>query len=215
MINLESKIKLGWLIGIMPSNYLRILFYRKIFGYKIHKSFIGWNTTIVVENADIEECKIGRGNYFLGPMDISIKKGTNIGSKNTFECGWWTQLEKYRTAKFNRSLKIGEDTLITSRHHFDVTGSFILGNGSCIAGSGSQFWTHGAGGHHKLNIIIGENCYIGSAVRFAPGSSIGNNSTVGLGSIVTNVFTNENVLIAGHPARVMKDDYDWKTRKGS
>jgi acetyltransferase-like isoleucine patch superfamily enzyme len=113
---------------------------------------------------------------------------------------------------YNRYLQIGANTLITSQHHFDVVGSFVIGNHSWIAGCGSQFWTHGAGAHER-NISIGERCYIGSAVRFALGSSVGNNNIVGLGSVVTTKLNTENAIIAGQPSKIVKENYDWKTQR--
>ena len=102
--------------------------------------------------------------------------------------------------------------MITSNHYFDVAGTFVLGNNSWIAGIGSQFWTHGAGVQER-NITIGERCYLGSAVRFAPGSSVGDNCIVGLGSVVTKEFNSNNAVIAGHPAKIIRENYDWKTKQ--
>jgi len=206
------RIIVGYLIGIMPTNRLRCFLYRTVFGYRIHQSRIGWKTIIVVEDAELIECRIARHNHFIGPMSVVIQRGTTIGDSNTFDCGWWTQEEQYKTAGYERYLRIGENTLITSKHHFDVVGSFVLGNGSWIAGCGSQFWTHGAGVRER-NISIGEYCYIGSAVRFAPGSSVGNNSIVSLGSVVTREFKDENVIIGGQSAKVLRENYDWRTQK--
>lgn len=212
MKNRKIRIMLGYLIGIMPTNKLRTFLYRNIFGYRIYQSRVGWKTIIVVEGAELTECQIGRNNQFIGPMNITIKKGANIGSRNNFNCGWWVQEEQFKTATYGRHLEIGENTLITSKHHFDVVGSFVLGNTSWIAGCDSQFWTHGAGVSER-NIRIGEHCYVGSAVRFAPGSSVGNNSIVGLGSVLTREFNDENVILGGQPAKVLREKYDWKTQK--
>jgi len=145
-------------------------------------------------------------------MRIFIKKGARIGACNEFNCGWWTQEGQFMSANYERYLEIGENGLITSGHFFDVVGAFVLGDSSWVAGCGSQFWTHGAGTLER-NIQIGRHCYIGSAVRFAPGSSIGDNTIVGIGSVVTKAFDNQNQLIAGHPAKLLKMNYDWKTKK--
>ncbi len=102
-----------------------------------------------------------------------------------------------------------ENSRISSRHLFDVAGSIIIGENSHIAGANSQFWTHGAS-VTKRNIHIGKNCYIGSAVRFKPGASIGNGNIVGIGSVVTRNFNSENVMIGGNPATILKNNYYWK-----
>ena len=84
-----------------------------------------------------------------------------------------------------------------------------MGQGSWIAGRDSQFWTHGVNVTDR-NIRIGRNSYIGSAVRFAPGSGVGDNIIVGIGSVVTKVIDASNALISGFPAQVVKAGRGWK-----
>ena len=97
--------------------------------------------------------------------------------------------------------------MITSGHFIDAVGGFLLGAGSWIAGRGSQFWTHGADASDR-HVSIGARCYIGSAVRFAPGASIADQSVVAIGSVVTKKFTDRRVLVAGVPASVVREDYE-------
>ena len=212
MKNRKIKLVLAHIIGLMPTNKVRCFLYRKLFKYKIHQSYLGWKTVLCVDYAELIECSIGRRNTFVGPMRVTIMKDSSIGSMNVFNCGWWTKEEQFEAANYDRRLQIGMKTLITGNHYFDVVGSFILGNYSWIAGTGSQFWTHGARVKDR-NITIGEHCYLGSAIRFAPGSSIGDNCIVGLGSIVTKRFPINNAIIAGHPANAIRENYDWKTKK--
>ena len=207
---LKVKLVLAALISIVPINALRVLGYR-LLGYKV-SGRIGFGTVIVVSKAVIATCKIGAFNLFVGPMKIEIGEGSSIGNRNTFSCGFWTTQEQYQNKNYARSLQIGADTLITSGHYFDVAGSFNLGAGSWIAGIGSQFWTHGAGVTDR-DVRIGRDCYLGSAVRFAPGSAIGNNVIVAMGSVVTKKFDISKAMIGGVPATVLKKDYDWKLEK--
>lgn len=205
----KSKLVFAALVSVLPGNGLRTFAYRSLFGYKIEKSRIGFGTIIAVESAKLTESRIGRFNIFIGPMSLVISANASIGSFNNFRCGFWTTEEQYRSANYERSLTIGDNTLITDNHFFDVAGSFVLGKGSWIAGYHSQFWTHGAGVADR-NIEIGENCYIGSAARFAPRASIGNNVLVGMGSVITKRIKGDYVMVAGVPAEVVKKNYDWK-----
>lgn len=204
---LKVKIVLAALISIVPINILRVLGYR-LMGYKVGGR-IGFGTVIAVSEAHIEKCKIGAFNLFVGPMKVEIGGGASIGNRNTFSCGFWTMQEQYKDRNYARSLQIGSNTLITSGHYIDVAGSFVLGDGSWIAGMGSQFWTHGAGVTDR-DIQIGRDCYLGSAVRFAPGSGIGEHVIVALGSVVTKKFDISNAMLGGVPATVLKKEYDWK-----
>lgn len=52
--------------------------------------------------------------------------------------------------------------------------------------------------------IIGNNCFIGMNSIILMGSQIGNNVIVGAGSVVSGKFP-DNVIIAGNPARIIKN----------
>jgi acetyltransferase-like isoleucine patch superfamily enzyme len=56
----------------------------------------------------------------------------------------------------------------------------------------------------KTGIYIGENVWIGAGVTVLPGSSIGNNSIVGAGSVVTKSIP-ANEIWAGVPAKKIRD----------
>ena len=204
---LKLKLVLAALVSIVPINALRLLGYR-LLGYKI-SGRIGFGTVIAVSEAHIAKCKIGLFNLFIGPMRVEIGENVKVENRNTFSCGFWTTQEQYKDKNYARSLQIGANTLITSGHYFDLAGSFILGDGSWIAGVGSQFWTHGAGVADR-DIQIGRDCYLGSAARFAPGSAIGDNVIVAMGSVVTKKFNLSKAMIGGVPATVLKKNYDWK-----
>lgn len=206
----KFKIVLAVLISILPINGLRVLGYG-LLGYKIQGAHIGFGTIIAVDDAVIESCRIGPFNLFVGPMKIHIHRGASMGNRNEFLCGYWVLRDEYQTAHYARSLEVCEGALITSRHYFDLSGSLLLGERSWIAGIDSQFWTHGAGVTAR-DIKIGADCYIGSAVRFSPGSSIGDQVVVAMGSVVSGDMPESNTLIGGVPAKVLKQNYHWKDK---
>jgi acetyltransferase-like isoleucine patch superfamily enzyme len=59
-------------------------------------------------------------------------------------------------------------------------------------------------------IIIGDNVWIGSNVSIYKGVTIGNNSVIASHSVVKDKFEEENVLIAGNPAKIIKRNIIWK-----
>lgn len=204
------KIVLAALISLLPLNGLRVFGYR-LLGYQIQDSQIGFGTIIAVDEVWMESCKVGPFNLFIGPIKVHIHHGASIGNRNEFVCGYWVLRDEYKNAHYLRSLEICDDALITSRHYFDLSGSLILGERSWIAGIGSQFWTHGAGVKER-DIKIGTDCYIGSAIRFTPGSAIGDHVVVAMGSVVSGALPESNALVGGVPARVLKSDYNWKEK---
>jgi len=103
---------------------------------------------------------------------------------------------------------LGPKSIITQNHFFDLVESIKIGENTVIGGIHSQFWTHSFDidrNLHAGDIVIGANCFIGSAVRFSPGSLIGNNCIVGIGSVIVGKFEQSNVLIAGCPARIIRE----------
>ena len=60
-------------------------------------------------------------------------------------------------------------------------------------------------------IIIGENVFVGAYSLILPGVSIGSNSIIGAGSVVTKSF-GDNLIIAGNPARVISTVDSYKEK---
>jgi acetyltransferase-like isoleucine patch superfamily enzyme len=61
----------------------------------------------------------------------------------------------------------------------------------------------------EKRIIIGDNVWIGSNVSVYKGSYIPNGCVVASNSVVKDVFVDENTLIAGNPAKVIKRNIVW------
>lgn len=59
------------------------------------------------------------------------------------------------------------------------------------------------------DINVGSHVWIGEDVKLLKGSGIPNNSVVGSFSVLTKTFTDENTVIAGHPAKVVKNNVNW------
>lgn len=55
------------------------------------------------------------------------------------------------------------------------------------------------------DIIIGEKCWIGMNTVILPGVTLGSNTTVGAGSVVTKSFPEGYCIIAGNPAKKISD----------
>lgn len=198
-------------ISVLPLSGLRVLFLRLFFGYDIRNSRVGFGTILCVESAMIHDSRIGALNIFLGPLRAQIT-GATILASNQFKCGDWVLDPKLAKPSYTRTLKIQKGAMITSHHSFDVCATVVIGENSWIAGSHSQFWTHGAG--DVGDIEIGANCYVGSAARFSSNSGLGNNVLLALGSVVTKRLVENNALVGGVPAKVLKQNYRWKEQAG-
>lgn len=117
--------------------------------------------------------------------------------------------------KQNAELKIGDGTYFTSDLHLECCKQISIGN-NCAISWGSTIIDSD---HHELDyegkisaeekVIIGDNVWIGCNVTLLKGTEIGSGSVVAAGSVVKGIFP-AHVLIAGNPARVIKQDVKWK-----
>lgn len=89
-------------------------------------------------------------------------------------------------------------------------GKIVIGKGTWIAPNVGIITTN----HDFKDLIIqqppqdiniGNNCWIGMNSTILPGVVLGDCTIVGAGSVVTKSFPNGNVVIAGNPAKVLKD----------
>lgn len=64
----------------------------------------------------------------------------------------------------------------------------------------------------KFGIRIGNNVWFGYNVIMLKDSSVPSHSVVGAGAIITTQFHEENSIIAGVPARVVRDKVSWDPR---
>jgi len=203
-MNRSRKI-LALIISRLPHKALRAVAYRHLMGYHLAKgTSIGFGVMIAVDRftsgADVT---IRRGTSFIGPITVTLGEGTFIGRWNRFECGDAAADPRQAHMGYARRFETGRNCLINESHLFDILGSITIGDGSWVAGFASQFLTHGAGTMNR-DIVIGEKCFLGTAVRFAPGSGVGDRVIVGMGAVVTKRLPESDVIVGGLPAKVLR-----------
>ena len=71
---------------------------------------------------------------------------------------------------------------------------------------------------YNMPVHIGNNCWIGAGAKIMPGVTIGDNTVIGAGSVVTKDIP-ANVIAVGNPCRVLREiteadrDYYFRDRK--
>ncbi|MGM9624081.1 MAG: sugar O-acetyltransferase, partial [Eubacteriales bacterium] len=74
------------------------------------------------------------------------------------------------------------------------------------------------GAQFNIPVRIGKNCWLGAGVIVLPGITIGDNTVVGAGSVVTKDLP-ANVVAVGNPCRILREigehdmEYYYKERK--
>lgn len=58
-------------------------------------------------------------------------------------------------------------------------------------------------------IVIGNDVWFGCDCKILKGTNVGNSNVIGSGSLLKKSYESTNSIIAGNPARVVKDDIFW------
>lgn len=117
---------------------------------------------------------------------------------------------------FGKNITIGKNVFFNTGCSFQDRGGISIGNGSMI-GMNVTIATlnHGLAIEtrnttHPSPVIIGDNVWIGSSSTILPGVTIGDNSVIAAGAVVTKDVP-KNTVVAGVPARVIKTVLDNST----
>src|SRR6476659_5911188 len=194
--------------------------YKLFFGYRIGKRVkIGLSVIDAGSCTILDDVSIGHFNVITRVGKLTIKDHVRIGHLNVIRGGDEVSLGRYCEImrmneinsipdpevvnKIDPVFLLGDGSVVTTGHKIDFTDRVEIGRRVILGGRNSSLWTHNR--QRTLPITIGSLVYIGSEIRMAPGSAIPPRSIVGIGSVITAALTEEGKLIAGVPAKTIKD----------
>ena len=206
-------------LAILPSFLTRPL-YRLFFGYKIGKRVRIGLSIIDAHQCTIEDdVQIGHLNVITRVEKLTIRDHVRIGHLNIIRGGAAVSLGRYcEIIRMNEINSIPDPevvneidpvfllcdgSIVTTGHKIDFTDRVEIGRRVILGGRNSSLWTHNR--QRTMPITIGSMVYIGSEIRMAPGSALPARSIVGIGSVITAQLTEEGKLIAGVPAKTVKE----------
>ena len=129
--------------------------------------------------------EIGEGSYIEPPLHANwAGKHVHLG----------------RDVYFNFNVTLVDDTDIY------IGDNTMIGPNTVIATAGHPVCPEirEKGGQFNVPVRIGKNCWLGAGVIVLPGITIGDNTVVGAGSIVTHDLP-ANVVAAGNPCRILRE----------
>jgi len=132
--------------------------------------------------------------------------------------GAWMNSQNVITGSNHDENKINQFVMrkgasVIVHHVFNVSESITIGAWTCIAGYGSQIWTHSfVFGNEKAALVskpvrIGNNCYIGSGCVICPGVTIVDNVVVGAHTTIAKSI-DKSGLYVGQSIRYIPYDAD-------
>jgi acetyltransferase-like isoleucine patch superfamily enzyme len=173
--------------------------YYKCFG-KGNKIIIGKNNKIkglkIVVQGNNNLIEIEKNNRLDQNSCIWVEGNnliTRIGNNCTFEGAHLANTEN------NTKLEIGDDCMFSDG--IDVR----TGDSHSIVTS----FDRNKRLNPAKNVKIGNHVWVGSYVSILKGVILADKNIIGTRSLVTKSFLLENTVIAGSPARVVKDNVDW------
>jgi acetyltransferase-like isoleucine patch superfamily enzyme len=182
----------------------------KLQGYSFLKNV---NIVIIGNNNIIDfgyVCRLNECEIYIHGNDNQITLGKTCFLKNA---GFWIEDD-------NNIIKIGDSTSTHGTTHFAATeGKKIIIGCDCMFAADVTIRTGDSHTIFKMNskdvinhgsdVIIGNHVWLGNKATLLKGSSVADNSIVGTGAIVTKKYGQNNVVLAGNPARIIKEEIDW------
>jgi acetyltransferase-like isoleucine patch superfamily enzyme len=216
-----SKFRLLLLACIAPlPSFIKRPCYRLFFGYQIGRRVRVGLSIIDAGACQIDDdSRIGHLNVIIGVANLKLGDHVKIGHLNIIRGGQEVTLGRYselmRMNEINSipepdavnpvdpKFSLGNGSIITTGHKIDFTDRVEIGRRTIIGGRNSSIWTHNR--QRTQPIKIGELAYVGSEIRMAPGSALPSRCVVGIGAVVTKKIDAEGFLIAGVPAKPIKE----------
>ena len=127
------------------------------------------------------------------------RTGKNVSIVSPFYCDYGYNIETGENFFMNMNCVILDGAKVTFGDNVFVA----PGCGFYTAGHPLDAERRNAGLEYALPIRIGNNVWIGAQVCVLPGVTIGDNSVIGAGSVVTKDIP-AGVLAAGNPCRVIR-----------
>lgn len=168
---------------------------------------------------------------FSKPKTGGVRIG--FGSVETFDFAYQrTILHITGYIHFHGKAKIGKGSKISvegeltlgENFHISAGGTLLCRKEINIGNNALMAWDSlitDADHHHLLNqhgdiinpastVKIGNHVWIGARTMILKGSEVGDDCVIGAQSLVTGSFTENRVLIAGNPAKIVKNNIFWK-----
>lgn len=104
------------------------------------------------------------------------------------------------------------DLTISCSKHIAFGNDCLLG-WNCTFIDGDGHWIYDELGNtlnEDREIVVGNSVWIAAEVTFLKGARVADGNVVGFGSIVSKVFKDKNCIIAGTPARIVRERIGWK-----
>lgn len=190
----------------------------------------GKNNIINKSGNFLKRCKINviGNNNLIDLGDTSYLLNTNItikGDNNKVIIGKKVYINSgdFYFEDSGNVLNIGDKTIIAGNTHLALTeGKHIDIGRDCLFSSNIVLRTgdshsildiNGDRTNYAQDIKLENHIWVTQNVTILKGVNLAENSIIATGSIITKSFDKTNVLIAGNPARIVKENINWCNKR--
>ncbi|MBQ6221565.1 MAG: acyltransferase [Solobacterium sp.] len=166
------------------------------------------NILEIGENCSLQNCSV-----FIAGDNNTIRIDDNVSAVFT----------SFHMEKENNTVKVGMHTSLHGRDNGTI--EFVLEESTTItvkedcmisndvsfrsSDSHSIINDKGERINHAKDIVVNDHVWIGMRSLVLKGTVIQKNSIIGAGSICNKVYEKENCMIAGNPAKIIKENVNW------
>lgn len=199
------------------SNFLVTLLFRFFYEQFYGKNFVlHHNVSIRGAGNIVTTDRLDIGMSYIGFMHKTDRTYLNIQGKlklnGPYSIGRGCRFDIAEKAV----MSVGKGGYINANSTFIIMHGLTIGD-NCVISWDCQFLDedfHAIEYEGKMissnEITIGDNVWIGCGVKIYKGTVIPDGCVIAANSVVRGVFTKQNTLIGGHPARVIKENVNWK-----
>lgn len=190
----------------IEGNYLDNKNNKLIAPNNLHNCFVqffgGNNEIIIDENANLRNCtlEMRENGKIIIKNDVGFHGTIRVGYGSTVDIGSNTTSTNpvYVTVAESTKLIIGEDCMFATNNQIrtdDAHPIYDINTGKRL--------------NPSKDIVIGNHVWVGYGAVLFGGAQLGNGSVVGAFSMVNKKFPN-NCIVAGTPAKIIKENVFWK-----
>jgi acetyltransferase-like isoleucine patch superfamily enzyme len=131
---------------------------------------------------------------------LIVKEGSSIGKGSRFH------IQKNAICELN-GVHFSGLAIVVVHHELKIgPGTVIAWNVELIDWNSHRII--GSSAAEKKGIIIGSHVWIGSGAKILPGVTVGDGAVIAANAVVTKSVP-DHVLVAGNPARVIRENIQW------
>lgn len=220
-MNILKKI-LKHLLIIKEIAFLKTIYYKS-------KLRLAWNTRFYIyPNSQIKihrtsQIIIHNGAFKINSLWFTGRLRRNVGSlimmkksKIIVEDNFTTYSGSFVYVGIDATLKLGGNSFINTNSSINCIKSIKIGRNTWISDNVSISDTdshdviiNGKKSQSVKPVYIGDHVWIGKNAIILKGITIGNGAIIAAGAVVTKDIP-EKCLAAGNPARIIKENIEWK-----